>query len=214
MANGSLSLAPQFEDAAQQRAAASLGIWVFLATEVLFFGVLFAAYTITRVRHPEAFAAASRLTVISLASINTAVLLTSSLTMALAVHAAKRGAQRALKGWLALTICLGLAFLAIKGAEYRVDFAEHLVPTLDFAYAGAQADNVEVFFYLYFLITGVHALHVLIGVLAISAIAFMARRGDFGPAYYTPVDVTGLYWHLVDIIWLFVYPCLYLVNRS
>jgi cytochrome c oxidase subunit 3 len=214
MADAVAAIAPQFDDAEQQRTASNLGIWIFLATEILFFGVLFAAYAITRVHFPEAFAAASRLTNLPLAGINTAVLVTSSLTMALGVHAAQHGARRACVHWLGLTVALGCAFLAIKAVEYRLDYLEHLVPTLDFRYAGPQADQVELFFYLYFFITGVHALHVLIGIGCIATIAVMASRNAFSPAYFTPVDVTGLYWHLVDVIWLFVFPVLYLVSRS
>ena len=214
MANGDAALAPQFDDAEQQRTASNLGIWIFLATEILFFGVLFAAYAITRVRFPEAFAAGSRLTNLPLAGTNTAVLVTSSLTMALGVHAARHGARRALVGWLGLTVALGCAFLAIKAVEYRIDYLEHLVPSLDFRYAGPQADQVELFFYMYFFITGVHALHVLIGIGCIATIAIMASRDMFSPGYFTPVDVTGLYWHLVDVIWLFVFPILYLISRS
>jgi cytochrome c oxidase subunit 3 len=214
MANSDATLAPQFDDAEQQRTASNLGIWIFLATEILFFGVLFAAYAITRVRFPEAFAAGSRLTNLPLAGTNTAVLVTSSLTMALGVHAARHGARRALVGWLGLTVALGCAFLAIKAVEYRFDYLEHLVPSLDFRYAGPQADQVELFFYMYFFITGVHALHVLIGIGCIATIAVMATRNAFSPAYFTPVDVTGLYWHLVDVIWLFVFPILYLISRS
>jgi cytochrome c oxidase subunit 3 len=214
VANGVVAFAPQFDDAEQQRTASNLGIWIFLATEILFFGVLFAAYAITRVRYPEAFAAASRLTNLPLAGTNTAVLVTSSLTMALAVHAARLGERRALVVWLGLTVALGSAFLAIKAVEYRFDFLEHLVPVLDFRYTGPQPDQVELFFYLYFFITGVHALHVLIGIGCIATIAVMASRAVFSPAYFTPVDVTGLYWHLVDVIWLFVFPILYLVSRS
>ena len=214
MADALTAHAPQFDDAEQQRTASNLGIWIFLATEILFFGVLFAAYAITRVRFPEAFAAASRLTNLPLAGINTAVLVTSSLTMALGVHAAQHGARRACVHWLGLTVALGCAFLAIKAVEYRLDYLEHLVPTLNFRYAGPQADQVELFFYLYFFITGVHALHVLIGIGCIATIAVMASRNAFSPGYFTPVDVTGLYWHLVDVIWLFVFPVLYLVSRS
>lgn len=214
MANAVTALAPQFDDAEQQRTASNLGIWIFLATEILFFGVLFAAYTITRVRFPEAFAAGSRLTNLPLAAVNTAVLVTSSLTMALGVYAARRGARRALVGWLGLTVALACAFLAIKAVEYRLDYLEHLVPALDFRFAGPQADQVELFFYMYFFITGVHALHVLIGIGCITTIAVMASRNAFSPAYFTPVDVTGLYWHLVDVIWLFVFPILYLISRS
>ena len=214
MADALAAHAPQFDDAEQQRMASNLGIWIFLATEILFFGVLFAAYTITRVRFPEAFAAARRLTNLPLAGTNTAVLLTSSLTMALGVHAAQQGARRAVVGWLSATVALGCAFLAIKAVEYRLDYLEHLVPTLHFRYAGPQADQVELFFYMYFFITGVHALHVLIGIGCIATIALMASRNAFSADYFTPVDVTGLYWHLVDVIWLFVFPILYLISRS
>ena len=214
MASAVSFLAPQFDDIEQQKGASKLGIWIFLATEILFFGVLFAAYTLTRVQHPAAFAAGSRLTNVTLASINTAVLLTSSLTMALGVHAAQCGARRALVGWLSLTVGLGIAFLAIKGIEYRIDYVEHLVPKINFQYPGEQGGAVELFFYLYFVVTGVHALHVLIGVTVICVMAVMASKGVFRSDYFTPVDVTALYWHLVDIIWLFVYPVLYLVSRS
>ncbi len=208
------ALQPQFDDAHQQRESSQLGIWLFLATEVLFFGVLFAAYAITRVDHPLAFAAGSRLTNLPLASLNTAVLLTSSLTMALGVHAAQAGARRRTVAWLLATVALGTLFLAIKGVEYRIDFVENLVPGAGFGYEGPDADQVQLFFYLYYLITMVHAIHVLIGVVAIAVIAHLAGKDRYGPQYFTPVDVTGLYWHLVDIIWIFVYPMLYLVSRS
>lgn len=213
MADGSL-VARQFDDARQQRSASDLGIWVFLASEILFFGVLFAAYAFTRYRYPEAFAAASRLTNVALGSINTGVLLTSSLTMALGVRAAKRGRRRALIGWLGATFALGLAFLAIKGAEYRLDYVEHLVPAVNFAYAGAHPHQVESFFYLYFVATGVHAIHLLIGIGVVAVLATMASRRAFSQGYFTPVEIGGLYWHLVDIVWIFLYPLLYLVSRS
>ena len=208
------ALAHQFDDLEQQKEASTLGMWVFLATEVLFFGGLFLAYSIYRHSYPEAFAAASHELVVWAGTTNTVVLITSSLTMALAVHAARHGARRALVGWLGLTVALGCAFLAIKAVEYRVDYLEHLVPSLDFRYAGPQADQVELFFYMYFFITAVHGLHVLIGVGCIATIAVMASRNAFSPDYFTPVDVTGLYWHLVDVIWLFVFPILYLISRS
>lgn len=213
MADGGL-VAQQFDDAGQQRSASDLGIWVFLASEILFFGVLFAAYAFTRYRYPEAFAAASRLTNVELGSVNTGVLLTSSLTMALGVRAAKRGRRRALVGWLGATLALGLVFLAIKGVEYRLDYVEHLVPALNFSYAGTQPHQVENFFYLYFVATGVHAIHLLIGIGVVAVLAIMASRRAFSQAYFTPVEVGGLYWHLVDIVWIFLYPLLYLVSRS
>ena len=204
----------QFDDAEQQRTAADLGIWIFLATEILFFGALFAAYTITRIRYPEAFAIASRLTNVTLGSINTGVLLTSSLTMALAVRATKLGARKASIVLLSATIALGLVFLAIKGSEYYLDYLDHLVPALNFAHAGPHAGQVEIFFYLYFFMTGVHSLHMIAGIVVLAVLIAMARRRAFSPAYYTPVELGGMYWHLVDIVWIFLYPLLYLVSRS
>jgi cytochrome c oxidase subunit 3 len=213
MADG-IVLKPQFDDAEQERVASDLGIWLFLATEILFFGALFAAYTITRIRYPEAFAVASRLTNITLGSINTGVLLTSSLTMALGVRAAKLGARKALIGWMGVTVVLGITFLAIKSTEYYLDYTGHLVPALDFAHAGVHAGQVEIFFYMYFFMTGVHSIHMLVAICLVSVLIAMAWRKSFSPEYFTPVELGGLYWHLVDIVWIFLYPLLYLVSRS
>jgi cytochrome c oxidase subunit III len=213
MADSAL-VAEQFDDGEQQRAAADLGIWIFLASEILFFGVIFATYTITRFHYPQAFAEASRLTNIWLGTINTALLLSSSFTMALAVRAAKLGWRKSVLGWLGLTMALGTAFLIIKGTEYYLDYGQHLVPGVNFAYGGANADQVKLFFFFYFVATGVHALHMIIGVILMAVIATMAARRAFSRNYFTPVEVGGLYWHLVDIVWIFLYPMLYLVSRS
>lgn len=207
-------VARQFDDAAQQRTASDLGMWVFLATEVLFFGVLFVAYTATRLHDPQAFAIASRLTNITLGSINTGVLLTSSLTMALAVRATKLGLQRASVRLLCTTALLGVAFLGIKFTEYALDWHEHLVPVLDFAHEGPHAGGVENFFYLYFFMTGLHSIHMIVGIATVAVVAVMTIRRRFSPDYFTPVELTGLYWHLVDIVWIFLYPLLYLVSRT
>jgi cytochrome c oxidase subunit 3 len=207
-------VARQFDDPLQQRKAADLGMWVFLATEILFFGALFVAYTATRLHDPQAFAIASRLTNLTLGSVNTAVLLTSSLTMALAVRATKLGLRNASIAFLLATAVLGLAFLGIKFTEYYLDWRDHLVPVLDFAHAGPHAGGVENFFYLYFFMTGVHSIHLVIGIVMALVLAFLARRRDFSPDYFTPVELGGLYWHLVDIVWIFLYPLLYLVARS
>jgi cytochrome c oxidase subunit 3 len=207
-------VARQFDDAGQQRTASDLGMWVFLATEVLFFGALFAAYTASRIHDPEAFAIASRLTNVTLGSINTGVLLTSSLLMALAVRATKLGLHRASIGFMCATIALGIVFLAIKGTEYYLDYIGHLVPALDFSHAGPHAGGVERFFYLYFFMTGIHSLHMIIGITAVSVLVVMAWRRHFTPDYFTPVELGGLYWHLVDVVWIFLYPLLYLVSRS
>ena len=207
-------VARQFEDPQQQRKASDLGMWVFLATEILFFGALFVAYTATRLHDPQAFAIASRLTNLPLGSINTAILLTSSLTMALAVRATKLGLRDAAIAFLLATAVLGVAFLGIKFTEYYLDWRDHLVPVIDFAHAGPHAGGVENFFYLYFFMTGVHSIHLIIGIVTVLTLALLARRGDFSPDYFTPVELGGLYWHLVDIVWIFLYPLLYLVARS
>jgi len=207
-------VARQFDDARQQRRASDLGMWVFLATEILFFGALFMSYTISRIHDPEAFAIASRLTNITLGSVNTAVLLTSSLTMALAVRAMKLGMRRTSVGFMCATIALGIAFLAIKGTEYWLDYTGNLVPAVNFAQPGPHAAGVELFFFLYFVMTGWHSLHMLIGIVVLGSLAVMAWRSDFTPHYFTPVELGGLYWHLVDIVWIFLYPLLYLVSRA
>ena len=202
-----------FSDPRQQHEAASLGMWIFLATEIMFFGVLFGSYIATRISYPDAFAEASRHTNILLGTLNTAVLLTSSLTMTLAARATESHGRKAVVDYLATTMLLGLMFIIIKGLEYYLDFTEHLVPGIDFAYPGLHAHGVELFFYLYFVMTGFHALHLIIGILIVAAIAWLAWRGQF-VADSTPVELTSLYWHLVDIIWIFLYPLLYLVARA
>ena len=207
-------VARQFDDAEQQRTASDLGMWVFLATEILFFGVLFVAYTATRLHDPQAFAIASRLTNVTLGSINTAVLLTSSLMMALAVRATKLGLRRVALGFLCATAVLGIVFLAIKFTEYYLDYAGHLVPVLDFAHSGPHAGGVENFFYLYFFMTGLHSVHMIAGIVVVTVLAVMTARRRFTPDYFTPVELGGLYWHLVDIVWIFLYPLLYLVSRT
>lgn len=207
-------IARQFDDPLQQRKASDLGMWVFLATEILFFGALFVAYTATRVHDPQAFAIASRLTNLTLGSINTGVLLTSSLMMALAVRSTKLGLRSASIAFLLATAALGTVFLGIKFTEYYLDWRDHLVPVIDFAHSGPHAGGVETFFYMYFFMTGVHSIHLIIGIVTMLVLAWMAKRRDFSPDYFTPVELGGLYWHLVDIVWIFLYPLLYLVSRS
>lgn len=214
MSNGQALVAEQFDNPEQERTAASLGMWVFLATEILFFGVLFAAYLITRLLHAPAFAEASRHTDFWLGTLETGVLLSSSLTVALAVRAARLDQRRATTRLLALTALLGLTFLGIHAVEYYHEYHEHLIPGLNFAVAGPHARGVELFFFLYYVMTGFHALHVLIGVGALSVLAALSGRGWFDAGYFTPVELTALYWHLVDIVWLFLYPLFYLVARA
>ena len=206
--------ATQFDDSSQQHAAAELGMWVFLGTEVMFFGVLFFAYTVSRMHFPEAFAAASRHTSILLGTINTVVLLTSSLTMALAVDAVRSDRARTAFRFLLITALLGAVFLAIKASEYRDDYLQHLVPWLDFQFSAQQMAGARLFFYLYFVTTGLHAIHLSVGIGVVLVMAYRTRRHDFGSGYAAPVEVTGLYWHLIDIVWIFLYPALYLVSRA
>ncbi|MBI2876208.1 MAG: cytochrome c oxidase subunit 3 family protein [Candidatus Tectomicrobia bacterium] len=205
-------LAHHFEDLTQQHEAANLGMWVFLAQEVLFFGAIFLGYATYRYLYPEVFVAASHHLDVTLGSINTGVLLTSSLTMALSVHAAQIGHRRALVGFLLVTMLLGTVFLGIKGLEYSHKFEEHLVPGSDFRFTGAPLGQARLFFFLYFVMTAIHGLHVLIGIAVIGVIALLAWRGGFSPDYYAPVEGTGLYWHFVDIVWVFLFPLLYLIR--
>jgi cytochrome c oxidase subunit 3 len=202
------TLAIQFEEPAQQREAATLGMWVFLATEVLFFGGLFMSYAAYRFLYPNVFSEASRALLVWAGGLNTAVLLTSSLTMALAVHAIQRGEQTKTRWLLAATIFFATIFLCIKGYEYNVEYNEHHVPWLEFA--GGEKDKI--FFYLYFFMTGLHAIHVSIGICVLSAMALRVRR--FDSSYFNPIEVTGLYWHFVDIVWVFLFPLLYLIHTK
>ena len=207
-------IAEQFDDAAQQRDAATLGMWAFLATEVLFFGVLFAAYTVCRVLWPDAFASASRHTDLTLGGIETAVLLTSSFTVALAVRDIQLGGRRMAAALLCGTALLGLVFLAIHGLEYYDDYKAAVIPGIRYEEIGGFAAQERLFFFLYYVTTGFHGLHVAIGVVLLLTMAIRTRRAEFGPDYHTPLEVTALYWHLVDIVWIFVFPLYYQVGRA
>jgi cytochrome c oxidase subunit III len=202
-----------FDDLGQQHEAATLGMWLFLATEVLFFGGLFTAYMLYRVWYPETFGAASRTLDIALGTTNTAVLIFSSLTMALAVRAAATDRRRALLVFLVLTMVLGAVFLGIKGVEYAHKFEEHHVPGLGFHFEGTAPERANLFFSLYFAMTGLHALHMIIGLGLMTVMFVMAVRGRFSAHWHTPVEISGLYWHFVDIVWIFLFPLLYLVDR-
>ncbi len=212
MADSCVTVAHQFEDAAQQRESSMLGMWVFLATEIMFFGGLFTAYAVYRTMHPAAFEVASRHLDIVLGSFNTSVLLTSSLTMALAVRCAQTGKRRNTVAFLIATMLLGIAFLCVKGLEYYQKYTDHLAPGASFSFAGPHSREAEMFFYLYFAMTGLHAIHMIAGIGVVGVITILAARGRFTPTYYTPLEVTGLYWHFVDIIWIFLFPLLYLIG--
>jgi cytochrome c oxidase subunit 3 len=203
----------QFDSLAQQHEADTLGIWVFLASEILFFGGMFTAYTVYRTAFPSAFEAASGHLNLLLGGINTGVLLTSSLTMTFADDAVVAGNRRAVAFWLSVTAALGTAFLVIKGFEWRDEFREQLAPLFGrpFHFAEPYTDQARLFFSFYFALTGLHALHLFIGVvLMLVMLGFTLRNA---PRLDAKVIVAGLYWHLVDLIWVFVFPLLYLAAR-
>ncbi|MBC8106269.1 MAG: cytochrome c oxidase subunit 3 family protein [Anaerolineae bacterium] len=205
-------LQSHFDDLPQQRETAVLGMWTFLATEVLFFGALFLALTIYRYVYPVEFHAGSHHLKWYLGAINTAVLLTSSLTVALAVHYAQVGDRQHLVRCLIWTIVLGAAFLIIKAVEYSQEYTEGLIPVINFKLEGPGAKKVELFMVLYFAMTGLHAMHMVIGLCLFAWLTHRARQGAFSPAYYTPVENIGLYWHFVDVVWIFLFPLLYLIR--
>lgn len=218
------ALQHHFENLEQQREAGTLGMWVFLVTEIMFFGGMFFAYTLYRTKFPEAFASASNHLSLPLGTINTAVLIVSSLTMALAVYSAQTGKRRNQVVCLALTILLGVTFLGIKAVEYHEKYVDHLIPgrlmpgrpfdaSSVHLLPGAAKQNVEMFYWIYFAMTGMHAVHMIIGVGLLSVILLFAARGKYGPEYHNPVEISGLYWHFVDIIWIFLFPLLYLLGR-
>jgi cytochrome c oxidase subunit 3 len=211
MSESPACLHEQFNSPEQQRDAARLGMWAFLATEVMFFGGLFVGYVVYRHAYPHAFAQACRHTNIFFGTLNTALLLTSSLTMALGVHAAEKGKTKALVRNLVLTILLAVAFLGVKAMEYTEDFHEHLVPGPSFFLPGDI--HQELFFYFYWAMTGLHAVHVLVGICLLSTLGVMAAKGRFSANYYNPVEAIGLYWHFVDIVWIYLYPLFYLLGR-
>ena len=203
----------QFDDIEQQRNAAQLGMWIFLATEVLFFGGLFLGYTVYRSLYPDTFAAASHHTEVVLGGTNTAVLLFSSALMALAVRAAEFKNRKQLVWLLLGTAFLGIVFMAIKGVEYHKDFVEYLVPGSHFEWHEANRSHAEIFFWLYFAMTGLHAIHVTVGIFVLLTLAVLAWLGKFTAGNYTPVEVAGLYWHFVDIVWVFLFPLMYLAGH-
>jgi cytochrome c oxidase subunit 3 len=202
-----------FVDLEAQKEASSLGMWVFLVTEVLFFGGMFTAYVVYRSSYRTAFEGASNLLDIRLGAFNTAVLILSSLTMALAVWAASQGKRRLILLFLALTILLGSVFLGVKVVEYAQKFEHHEVPGAHFVVPHGLPRQSELFFSLYFCMTGLHALHMIIGIGLLAWLMGKAARGAFTPRYSTPVEMVGLYWHFVDIVWIFLFPLLYLLGR-
>ncbi len=211
------ALAHHFENLSEQKETATLGMWVFIAQEIMFFGGLFASYAVYRFKYQEAFAVASHHLNVPLGAFNTAVLICSSLTMALAVHAAALGKRRQIVAFLLLTVLLGGVFLGIKAVEYKDKFDHHLVPGEHFDgevlhLEGDRARQAQVYYSLYFAMTGLHALHMIIGIPILLTLAALAARGRYDAQYHAPVEVAGLYWHFVDIVWIFLFPLLYLIG--
>ncbi len=228
-----------FADEEQQRNAAALGMWWFLGTEIMFFGGMFCAYLIYRLKYFPEFAAASRSLDLTIGTLNTAVLICSSLTVAQAVRAAQMGKRMLQVKLLLATIFFGLVFLGVKGYEWTKKYEEHHIPTFDFNAKDLMRDNQKlfgldklqndpqklqareaeiqqhskIFFSLYFALTGMHAIHMIVGVGIFSVITWMAWKGRFTPEYHTPLEIAGLYWHFVDIVWIYLFPLLYLIDR-
>jgi cytochrome c oxidase subunit III len=218
-------LAHHFDNMEQQKDATTLGMWIFLATEIMFFGGVFLVYTVYRFAHyassnvgssNHAFLEGSNHLDWKLGAVNTIVLICSSLTMALAVHAAQLGKQKRIVGFLILTIIFGLVFLGIKSVEYSHKFHDHLVPGPNFTKTlfGPGSQQAQIFFSLYFSITGIHAVHMIVGIVILGILAYQASKGKYTAGYHAPIELSGLYWHFVDIAWIFIFPLLYLFGRN
>ncbi len=207
----------QYKTMEQQRETASLGMWIFLSTEVLFFGGLFMTYTLNRSTYPDIFSEASKTIRLSLGAVNTVVLIASSLTMAMAVWSSQAGKKKLLTLFLIATLTLGCVFLGIKAIEYHEKYVEHHIPGWNYQFEPnadvATNAHTQLFFSLYFGMTGLHALHMIVGAGLLIWLIKESLRGRFTPEYNTPVENIGLYWHFVDIVWIFLFPLLYLIDR-
>jgi cytochrome c oxidase subunit 3 len=220
-------VAHHFENAEQQYESATLGMWIFLVTEVMFFGGLFGAYGVYRANFPGEFIAGSKMMDIRLGAFNTVMLIASSLTMALAVRSGQLGLRKKVVSWLVATMFFGSIFLGVKAFEYHNKWEEHLVPGPNFHFNLEEArelgkedpafptnvgPQVQILFSLYFAMTGMHAVHMIIGIGVLLWLTRHAAKGAYSAAYYTPIEVCGLYWHFVDIVWIFLFPLLYLIG--
>lgn len=202
-----------FDTMQQQKEASTLGMWLFLLTEVLFFGGIFFAYMLYRLWYFDAFAEASRDLDLMLGGFNTVVLIGSSLTMAFAVRSAQTGSSSGTVRWLILTMILGAVFLGVKVVEYSHKFEVGHVPGPNFHSTSQWAAQEQIFYSLYFTMTGLHALHMIVGIAILAYITLKAAQGKYSESYHTPVEMTGLYWHFVDLVWIYLFPLLYLVER-
>jgi cytochrome c oxidase subunit 3 len=201
-----------FADAEQQRESAKLGMWIFLLTEVLLFGGLFVAYGIFRAWYPDMFYSAHKHLDVTLGTINTIVLITSSLTMALSIRSMQVNKKNETMIYLILTLIFAATFMVIKYFEYTHKIELGQLPGVMYSYEAIQGSNPHIFFSIYFSMTGLHGIHVLIGMIVITWILIRTSKNHFSPEYYTPIEMTGLYWHLVDLIWIFLFPLLYLIG--
>ena len=209
------ALAHHFESLEHQKDAATLGMWVFLVTEVLFFSGLFCTYSVYRSWYPNGFEAASSELLVWAGTLNTAVLITSSLTMALAVHAAQLGNRRLLLTFLTITMLLGVVFLGVKAYEYWSEYTVGHVPGfgLPFRFDPEYYGPAQIFYSLYFVMTGLHAIHMIVGLGIMSVMWYWSYAGIVNAEYASPIEISGLYWHFVDIVWIFLFPLLYLLGR-
>ncbi len=206
----------QYATLDQQGETAQFGMWVFLINETIFFGALIFTYFLYRTTYPHEFAAAAKDAVFWCGTLNFAILVTSSLTMVLAINKAAQDARpNAMVRWLVATVVLGFLFLGVKGYEYYLDFQDKVVPVVHFEVKPGEGSAGELFWVFYWIATGLHAIHLTIGIgLVLYMLLWRIRRGEIGPAYYAPLEVVGIYWSFVDTVWLFLYPCIYLVGRS
>jgi cytochrome c oxidase subunit III len=212
MTNNRAILYEHFSDIEQQRETSTAGIWVFIASEIMFFGALILAFSVYRFNYPQAFSEGAQELDVVLGAVNTAILFTSGLTMSLAAAANKMGARFLTILLLLITAVLGAVFLAIKGIEYHEDWTKGLFPGDGFHWSGSNSPHVQLFFLLYFIMTGFHALHLLVGIGLVLVVAGLVLRGWIHEEHFMPLEVTGIYWHFVDMVWIFLFTLLYLVG--
>lgn len=205
-------LAHHFSTSEQQRDSAKLGLWIFLVTEILLFGGLFVAYAVYRAWNPDMFHNAHKALDLTLGTVNTVILILSSLTMALAIRNIQLDRKKVSFYFLLATISLALAFLAIKYFEYSHKIHLGQLPGKYYTYTGIEGHNPHIFFTIYFTMTGLHALHILGGMSVIGWIAHKMSNNQYSAQYYTPVELAGLYWHFVDLVWIYLFPLLYLIG--
>lgn len=203
--------AHHFKDGNHEFKTSILGVWLFLATEILMFGGLIVAYIIYSGIYPEVFAEGAKFLDWRLGALNTIVLLLSSFTMVMGVRSAQTNNNRACVRYCIMTVLLGSVFMLVKYFEYSHKIHMHLLPGEFFAYTDAVSDNLALYFSFYYLLTGMHGLHVLLGMILILWVAYRANKNEFSSEYYTPVEGVGLFWHLVDMIWIYLFPILYLI---